>query len=315
MNNNIDKKYTYSVYGLTVQSEIQLPELMEYDKPKGKPADVTIICKSMPEHIQKSLEEGKVDCFKKDQIWFSIKQVATYYIKDINSIEFQPFPEADSQKIKSFLLGSAFGMLLIMRKSIALHGGAVVINEKGIILTGDSGAGKSTLTAAFREKGYEFLADDVSVIGEYKDQTSMIMPGYPQQKLCSDAVKKFKYSNSNININIKKIDEDRDKYAIAIEDKFRKNQAELKAIYELTVGEVEKVQIRKITGTEKLKTIFNNIYRFGLVNYIGIDPGYFKKCLQLAKNIDMYKIIRPKEQYTIDQQIEIIEMTIGELIV
>lgn len=312
MNNNIDEKYTYSVYGLTVQSEIQLLELMEYDKPKGKTADVTIICKSMPEHIQKALEEGKVDCFKKDQIWFSIKQVATYYIKDTNSIEFQPFPEADSQKIKSFLLGSAFGMLLIMRKSIAIHGGAVVINEKGIILTGDSGAGKSTLTAAFREKGYDFLADDVSVIGEYKDQASMIMPGYPQQKLCSDAVEKFKYSNIN---GIKKIDEDRDKYAIAIEDKFRKTQAELKAIYELTVGEVERVQIIKIIGTEKLKTIFNNIYRFGLVNYIGIDPKYFEKCLQLAKNIDMYKIIRPKEEYTIDQQIEIIESSIGELIV
>ncbi|UZW14955.1 hypothetical protein OSC52_03680 [Clostridium pasteurianum] len=303
MNNNIDKKYTYLVYGLIVQSDIQLPELMEYDKPKEQSEDIRIIRKNMPKHIQEALRDGKVDCFKKDQIWFSIENVAAYYIKDVNCIEFQPFPEADNQKIKSFLLGSAFGMLLIMRKSIALHGGSVVIDGKGIILTGDSGAGKSTLTAAFREKGYDFLADDVSVIGEDENSNLTIMPGYPQQKLCSDAVEKFKYGTNSI----KKIDEDREKYAIAIEDEFRKTDAELKAIYELSVGEVETVQIRKITGTDKLNTIFNNIYRFGLINYIGIDPIYFKKCVQLAKNIDMYKIIRPKKGYSIDQQIEIIE--------
>lgn len=311
MNNNINEKYTYSVYGLIVQSEIQLPELMEYDKTKEQIADVTIICKNVPEDIQKALKEGKVDCFKKDQIWFSIKNVATYYIKDANCIEFEAFPEADNQKIKSFLLGSAFGMLLIIRKSIAIHGGAVVINENGIILTGDSGAGKSTLTAAFREKGYDFLADDVSVIEEDKNYNLTIMPGYPQQKLCSDAVEKFKYSNIS---SIKKIDEDRDKYAIAIENKFRKTGAKLKAIYELSIGDVEIVQVRKITGTKKLNIILNNIFRFGLVDYIGIDPIYFKKCVQLAKNIDIYKIIRPKEGYTIDQQIEIIEKSIGELI-
>jgi GTPase SAR1 family protein len=202
-------------------------------------------------------------------------------------------------------------MLLIIRKSIAIHGGAVVINEKGIILTGDSGAGKSTLAAAFREKGYDFLADDVSVIGEDKNYNLTIMPGYPQQKLCSDAVEKFKYSNIS---SIKKIDEDRDKYAIAIKNKFRKTEAKLKAIYELSVGDVETVQVRKITGTEKLNVIFNNIFRFGLVDYIGIDPIYFKKCVQLAKNIDVYKIIRPKEVYTIDEQIEIIESNMGEMV-
>lgn len=309
MNNNINKKYTYSVYGLIVQSEIELPELMKYDKTKEQIADITIACKNMPKDIQKSLKEGKVDCFTKNQIWFSINNVATYYIKDTNCIEFEPFPEADNQKIKSFLLGSAFGMLLIIRKSIAIHGGAVVIDEKGIILTGDSGAGKSTLTAAFREKGYDFLADDVSVIGEDKNYNLTIMPGYPQQKLCSDAVEKFKYSNIS---SIKKIHEDRDKYAIAIENKFRKNEAKIKAIYELSVGDVERVQVREITGTEKLNIIFNNIYRFGLVEYIGINPMYFKKCVQLAKNTDIYKIIRPKEGYTIEQQIEIIESSIGE---
>lgn len=311
MDNNMNKKHTYLVYGLIVQSEISLPELTVYNKMGDQIADVTIFCEELPKGIKKELKEGKDHCFEKKEIWFSIKGTATYYIKDANSIQVEAFPEADKQKVKTFLLGSAFGMLLIRRKSIAIHGGAVQINEKGIIVTGDSGAGKSTLTAALREKGYDFLADDVSVIGEDENNNLMIMPGYPQQKLCSDAVEKFNYCNSS---SIKKVDEDRDKYAIAIENNFRKTAAKLKAIYELSVADVDKVEVRKVTGTEKLNVIFNNIFRFGLVNYTGMDTVYFKKCVQLAKNIEIYKIKRPKEGYTTEQQIKIIEISMRELV-
>lgn len=312
MSNNINRKYTYLVYGLIVQSDIQLPELIKYSKRKEQAVDVTVTCKLLPDDIKKSLAEGEKDCFRKDKIWFCIKNVATYYIKNNNSIEFEPFHEADVQKVRSFLLGSAFGMLLIMRGTIAIHGGAVAINEKGIILTGDSGAGKSTLTAALREKGYDFLADDVSVIEGDNSSSLNIMPGYPQQKLCNDAVKEFNYSSLK---SIRKIDEDREKYAIAIEDKFRKNYIKLKVIYELNVSDVKVVQIRKIIGKEKLNVIFNNIFRFGLVKYIGINPVYFKKCLYIAKNVDIYKIIRPRKGYTMKNQIEIIESSIKDMII
>lgn len=303
----MNNKYTYLVYGLIVESHMEFKELMKYDNAEKREADVNIVCKTMPEDIKESLEKGQADCFTKEKAWFLIKHVAVYYIKDAGCIEFEPFPEADPHKIKSFLLGSAFGMLLILRKSIAIHGGSITIGEKGIILTGGSGAGKSTLTAAFREKGYDFLADDVSVLGEDKNHNIVVMPGYPQQKLCRDAVEKFKYSNLK---NIRKINEDRDKYALALENQFRKNSAALKAIYELSVGNVDKVKAEKITGREKLNVILKNIYRVELANYIGIDPVYFKKCLQLAKNIQVYRIVRPKEGYTIDQQVEIIEASI-----
>lgn len=294
-------KYTYLLYGLIVQSDIQMYELMPY---YGKCArDVTIDCIQMPEHIKKTLKEGKKHCFEKNQIWFSITGVATYYIKDTNNIQVEIFKGADEQSVKTFLLGSAFGMLLIKRNSIAIHGGAVVIDGQGIIITGDSGAGKSTLTAALRENGCPFLADDVSVISEDKNIALMIMPGYPQQKLCRDATLKFKYSN------VKKIPDGRDKYSIAVENEFRKIPAKLKAIYELRAADVENVEFNQVTGAEKLNIIFKNIFRFELISFIGMKPEYFKKCVQLAKDIEIYKIIRPEQGDTIDRQLEIIEAT------
>ncbi|WP_051624152.1 hypothetical protein [Clostridium akagii] len=305
MDNNFILKHTYLVYGLIVQSQISLPELVVYDKEEVP--DVIISCVKLRANIKNAIKEGKDHCFEKEQIWFSIKKVATYYVKDVNTIQVELFKGAEEQYVKTFLLGSALGMLLIKRNSIAIHGGSVVINEKGIILTGCSGSGKSTLTAALREKGYDFLADDVSVIGEDHQNNLMIMPGYPQQKLCSDAVEKFQYSDEH---NIRKIDEDRNKYAIPITKKFRKEPCKLKAIYELSANDIEEVKVINITGMERLNIIFKNIFRFGLINYIGMDPSYLKKCIQIAKNVDVYKIMRPKEGYTIVEQIEIIETTV-----
>lgn len=303
--------HTYLVYGLVVQSEIELPELLEiYNEEDQNKNDVAIICEVMPQDIRKELDEGKDYCFQKDKIWFYIKNTAVYYIKNINCIQVEVLQEADEQSVKTFLLGSALGMLLIMRKTIAIHGGAVVIGGESIIVTGESGAGKSTLTAALREKGYKFLADDVSALGEDENSNIMVMPGYPQQKLCKDAVEKFNYANDS---SIKKIDEGRDKYSIKIRDNFGHNAVKLKAIYELSTEDIDGVRVRQVRGKEKLTIIFNNIFRFELIKYIGMNPAYFKKCARLAQNIQVYKITRPNRGYTIEEQVEIIESSIGEL--
>ncbi|MDD3225750.1 MAG: hypothetical protein PHX70_13810 [Clostridium sp.] len=299
--------YTYLVYGLIVKSQMPLSELTVYKTLGECKVDVTISFRKIPESIKNKINNGKKCCFEKNEIWFCIENTAIYYIKDTNAIEVEVFKGANRQNVKTFLLGSAFGMLLIIRKSIAIHGGAAVINGNGIIVTGDSGAGKSTLTAALREKNCEFLADDVTVIGEDQNNNLTIMPGYPQQKLCRDAVEKFKYYK---NKSIKKIDEGRDKYSVAIENNFRKNASNLKAIYELSTSDVDKVEVHKVKGREKLYTIFKNIYRFQLVDYIGIDPIYLKKCLNVAKNIEIYKILRPKCGFTIENQIKVIENTV-----
>ena len=39
----------------------------------------------------------------------------------------------------------------------------------------------------------------------------------------------------------------------------------------------------------------------------GISPIYFKKCLDIAKHIKFYKITRPKEGFTVNEQIKLIE--------
>jgi hypothetical protein len=91
------------------------------------------------------------------------------------------------QDIRTFLLGSAVGALLIQRGMLVLHGNALEKDGQAIVCLGHSGAGKSTLAYALMQQGWRLLADDlVAVNGE-----GMVLPGIPRIKLWHDAAKAF----------------------------------------------------------------------------------------------------------------------------
>jgi hypothetical protein len=104
----------------------------------------------------------------------------------------EPYENADNQLIKVYILGSVLGMVLLQNDMVALHGGGIVIDDKGYVFTGDKGAGKSTITTALRQRGYKFVADDVCSIKQ--GETNKIYPGFGYQKLCDDTMVKLGYN-------------------------------------------------------------------------------------------------------------------------
>lgn len=299
----VKNTYNYRVYGMNVESEIELPELLTNNHKVDTCADVIISYGTMSKEIYHEIQEGKCFDFKKDKMWFLVKDIAKYYIHSGNTIIVHPYNNANSHDVKAFLLGSAFGMLLIQRCIIAIHGGTVVINGQAVVITGEQGAGKSTLTSALREKGYFFMADDVSVIGQTEHTKHVIHPGYPQQKLCRDAMEKIGY---NIEA-FKRIDEGRDKYAIPVHKRFIKEAMPMGAVFEISIGEGPYVEIEEIRGTEKLKLLLKSIYRVEVTQYSGMSPNYFKNCIDISKTVPFFKIKRPKDKFSVKEQISIIE--------
>ena len=294
-------KYYYKVYGLNIESEIKIQELIILNDENKANIDVTIYIDKMPESINTAKNQGILEGFRKNEMWFYIKDIATYYIKNGQEIIVEPYRDIHDHYIKTYILGSAFGLMLIQRNIVAIHGGSVLIDDKAIICTGDTGAGKSTLTSAFRLSGAKLIADDVSAI-DMTDEIN-IYPAYPQQKLCGDAVRKLGYDTEDFI----RIDEGRDKYAIPSESEFINKSVNLSVIFEIMVGDIEEVEIKELRGSEKMNTIMKNIYR-GYVNQIsGLDREYFKKCLKVTKDIKIYRIIRPKDKFTVNEQRQLIK--------
>ncbi|EPB8166165.1 hypothetical protein ACSXDQ_13035 [Clostridium perfringens] len=295
------KKWFYKVYGLIVESDIEIPELLSIDKNENK-VDIKIKKDIIPKDIIEKIPSYSWFKYDVDSMVFTVKNIGSFYIYDGKNIIVQPSENADNQGIKTFILGTSFGMILLQRNKVAIHGGAILIGENAIILTGQSGAGKSTLTNAFRQYKYPFMADDVSSTIELQD-VIFIEPAYPQQKICRDAMEKMGYRIDDFKL----IDEDREKYVIPTHESFVKEKRKLQAIFEIEPYDGEEVKIEEISGGEKMKTILRNIYRIEIIAPHGIPPVYFKKVINIAKNTLVFRIKRPRGQFSVDRQIELIE--------
>lgn len=91
------------------------------------------------------------------------------------------------QDLRTFLLGSAVGALLIQRGMLVLHGNALEKDGMAILCMGHSAAGKSTLAYALMLQGWRLLADDLVAV----TPDGLVLPGIPRIKLWHDAARAF----------------------------------------------------------------------------------------------------------------------------
>lgn len=301
--------YKYFLYGLNVESEIQIEEAYEREFPDK--SDVRIVIGDMPKEALDLFEDKSEDepfvAFSKDTMVYRIPGVGDYWVTK-DSITVAPSCGADHQQIRSFLLGSGFGYCMLLRKQVLLHGGAVAKDGKGVIVTGESGAGKSTVTDALLEKGFLFIADDVCSISVEGERPHINM-AYPQQKLCRDAAAKKGYDLSELIY----INEDRDKYALRLKNGFLPEGADFHYLFEIMLSNEEDLSFREITGHEKLMLILRNIYRGeDGFKFWGVPPEYMQSCLKIAAIVQIYQITRPKGKDTLGEVIRHISTIIGK---
>ncbi|MEG1312099.1 MAG: hypothetical protein RSD47_08855 [Romboutsia sp.] len=293
----------YRVYGLKIQSEIEMKELLTLNDKKKESCDVKLFYGVVSDKIKSDIKAKKKINLSKEDIWFHIEGVATYWIKSGTEVIVDPCENADLHMLKTYLMCSCLGFIMLQREMVAIHGGTVVFDEKAVIFTGDRGAGKSTLTIALRLKGYSFISDDVASTS--LNNGPIISPGFPYQKLCEDTMDNMKINKSECTSFMS---DTKIKYLVPAHDNFIDADIRLAAICELTVGDVDEVEIQELKGKEKLTKLIKNIYRGEYIKGLGgMTPKYFKQCIDIAKHIKFYKIIRPENQFTVDEQINLIE--------
>lgn len=118
----------------------------------------------------------------------TVEGIGRFRISNADQITWQRADGTVSdQDLRTFLLGSAVGALLIQRGMLVLHGNALERDGQAIVCLGHSGAGKSTLAYALMQQGWRLLADDLVAI----TPDGQVLPGIPRIKLWHDAAKAF----------------------------------------------------------------------------------------------------------------------------
>ncbi len=295
------KAYGYNIYGLSVQSEIPFPEASCCSDIETSP-DVRIQCGIMPEYIKKDKQEGNKNTISKDgYVWFSYDGVGDILVEKGKFITVALQQEADIELTKAMLLGSALGIILIQREVIAIHSGAVAVNEKAVLVCGNSGAGKSTIIHTLVKRGYQFLADDTVAVSSTKPYHAY--PAYPQQKICLDTAIREQYDTNSLTI----LNEERQKYAISRKEVFAEREYPIGGLFYLSVAETEQLTVREVLGHKKLAIVINNLYLTDIYKVMGLSPSFFKLCLEFAEQTPIYEIERPNNKNTEEEIVQFIE--------
>jgi hypothetical protein len=181
--------YEYTVYGVTLASDRPLPLPTSGQLSLGT---VTLTTE------RQEYFEREVGAARHDPQWDSWFQYAALpdgrsYVRgwemgeilisaDGRQIMCRPDPAAPPESFQVYLLGQALSFSLLKLGFEPLHGTAVVVRGKAVVLLGDSGSGKSTLAAAFVEAGHAVLTDDV-LVTHRMDGVVMAFPGPARLKL------------------------------------------------------------------------------------------------------------------------------------
>lgn len=280
--------YYYKVYGLFVESEIEIP--CAYQVPPVNNCTVKIINGPLPEELPiqenysyqvgyKGIEYG----------WSYIDVLGQFYTEKGNRVYVSLNDTYDLRHWESYLLGPILSDVLTQKNIVALHGSAVEKNNKAIVICGESGSGKSTITLELRNLGYHFMSDDIVAVT--KEQESYVAhAGYPQQKLCKDTVVKFGYSLDRLEM----LNEERQKYALPTEKDFMEKALSLTTIICLEVTKNKEITVECVEGNDKLNYIINNLIDLGKFKKYGMNVLIFKDCVEIAKQVELIRVLRPE---------------------
>ena len=167
----------YDAFGLTLRSELALPGLRAgTGAPDGvvRRGAVTAPKGFPPSGIA---HEAEVDA---DRLAWLDRARLRVTDREIT------VDSSDDAFARQCVVGPGLGVLLHRRGVLVLHGAALDVGGRAVVLLGDKGAGKSTTAAALLARGARLLADDLVALDPAADVPT-VLPGPSQMKLWPEA--------------------------------------------------------------------------------------------------------------------------------
>lgn len=308
------QQFHYQAFGLTIGSEIPLPELMPTNIRDSLP-DVEIKFADLSEAWNEGVSAKTYFSVDGDDIRFAVPGTVLYRIRGGGEIAVHPLEGADERVVRLYLLGSCMGALLLQRGILPLHGSAVVIDGAAYAFVGESGAGKSTLAAAFAKRGYPLLSDDVIALALGSPDDGMdlpqpvVMPAYPQQKLWQESLEQLGMARDRYSPLYREVA----KFAVPVPASYCGEQAPLKGIFELLPSASSTgVEIVPIGKLERLPLIGTHTYRNFLIPQLGLAAWHFALSARLATQTDVYRVSRPLHPFSAPEMVDRILQTVCE---
>lgn len=297
--------YFYQVYGLKLQSDLELPELMPVSE---QAVDVTITLDAVPRTLPSSRAFGSWADYDDRRCLLRIENVGCFLVEDGCSITVAPFAPTETKHgavapmsdVRLYLLGSALAALLHQRGLIPLHVSAVLAENGVWAFTGPSGAGKSTLAGWLSQcVGLPLISDDVSVVDARKGLVRLL-PGPRKLKLWRDAVGFLDLDEDCLVQDLSNTP----KFQLYLPDDVPGTEFELKGLVVLERAEPgEPARIIPVMGIDRFRCFCQAVYRHYMATWFRSRADYVRDVFQLAETVPVYRLRRPWSLEQLDQKV------------
>jgi hypothetical protein len=295
--------FHYHAFGLTFSSEMMLTNLLPV---AAGDADVAIV--RAPVSTQGLEAPQQIRPYRQiasNEFWLQVPGIARFYVTNGSRIVVDADPGADQQSLSVYLLGSCMGVLLHQRHLLVIHGNAVRVGDHCVVFAGPSGYGKSTLAAAFVQRGYQILSDDLCAI----DASGRVQPSFPQIKLWQDSAEKLQIDMAALPQVRKQIK----KYIYPVAEQFCTTALPIHALYLLNLHNRNSIEFNRVTGAEKMARLIENTYRVRHLRGLDVHAQHLDACGQLANRVRVTHITRPSGGFELDRLVAMIEADLSEV--
>ena len=286
--------FVYSAYGLTIRSDLRLPELapgkgdgsvvIRLEDFAAAPVDI----RGKPAYLSIGLTEAVL----------ALDAVGVFLIRQGQEVVVFPAPGVEPGLIRRHLIGNVLAILLYQKGYLVLHASVVTVFERGVAFLGESGAGKSSTAAALHVRGHAILSDDAAVLDRLAGAVR-VLPGIPQLKLGQEAADSLKLDT----VGLVPMDEWQDKRAYREVDRFATEPAVLGRVYILRRG--SDLHIEPLTPHQTVIEFIRHSVptRFDQPG----DVHHFRRCVEFGDLLPAYTLTLPGDVAKLPDVAQLVE--------
>lgn len=275
--------YSYSLYGLNVQTDFSLPFL----EPSKSSNDFDLIIRNKPSlRFAKDLAQNETIS---DLNLVTANIENRYYkcrILNGSYIEYKFKEKKENISLLMNFLHMPFAFAMFQKGYLPIHGMSFLHNNKTVILLGKSGYGKSSLSSTLA-KTYKIRSEDITCIISMNDKIYS-MPSFP-----------ITLSEENYSKHLKKFQSDkisRERVINYLSDKYDDEAlVRVSSLYVLEWGDSEEIsELKDADALQKLLVSTFKPYPFN--SCIESEKTFFKNLISLIRQNKIYLWKRKKNE-------------------
>lgn len=302
----------YHVYGLTIQSNFEIPYLAAPQPPVfglDPPVLVSLEVRwteqfDPPEPGQLLLERGA------GKVRITYSEVGRTTFHNNRDILFEARPDASAEHVCQVLMSLTLPIAAALNKLTPIHASAVSTPEGAVVFLGDSGAGKSTTALALAQcTRWPMLSDDVCAVSwdAQNGSSPFVHSGPAVSRLWQNTVDKLGIDASAYPMQRLS----NGKLAFDLSLNWRRTNAEIRAFFYL-MGENGEARPHDVKWL--VRTLIDSIQVEPLLDRLGLVPELSKTLIAAVNHVGVIGIARREigDDLAPTQIAAVIERKLGE---